>query len=441
MDENAVEPFAKRLEAAEARIRDLENRIAALYGRLTDRMESLPNLLPKFFREDEVPEFGGGDEPAVDVLVTVKNTYDYIVPCLESLLANTDVPFRLFLNNDASSDIRTTEYLRDVKKRHPEQVRLFEQSESLGFVDAVNLMLKETTNDVVLVNSDTVMPPGWASRLLWPIRHSGEKVASCTPFTNSGPYVAFPCINEERPLFGGMEVNRLDKLFRLAKPTCEFVMPTGYGFCMAMSRAALDAVGTLDAETFRPGYCEEIDWCCRADAAGFKNVAVPNVFVYHKHGATMGREPNGLRERLVREHRAIVVKRYPALEHRIHAFVDDPSYQAYRSYLLFIASAAASEGVTVFFDQKAAMAAYPEKAVVVVSQDDGTGEYRVCFAYKEWSGCFTSPNLNWVIKLLYRVRVVGIHILGLSPMAEREKVSHALRRLGEKMGCRVEGLE
>lgn len=434
------------LARAEARIAELEAMVAALRRQLADKAESLPNLLPKFYRRDEIPVFDGREEPPVDLVLTVKNTYEFLAPCLESLFRNTDVPFRLFLNDNASDDSRTPELLRKIRDDHPDQVRLFLQTTDLGFPDAVNLMLAETANDVVIVNADTVLPPRWASRLLWPMRHSGKKTASCTPATNAGPLVAFPEINADSELFEGLELERLDAVFQAVKPEGYWTMPAGYGFCMAMSRAALDETGLFDAETFRPGYGEETDWCRRAAARGFVNLFAPNLFVYHKHGATMRREAPQSRDALRRRNEKIVAVRYPDLEDKAFAFMDDPAYRAFRSFLLFMLSAEAGGGFDVAVTNHARLAGPelrrpdafpPDRPLALVARHPGTGEYFLRFGYRGHGGRFSSPDYNWLVKTLHRVHVSRILIEDAPPGPDADKLRRALRRLGERAGAPV----
>ena len=53
------------------------------------------------------------------------------------------------------------------------------------------------------------------------------------------------------------------------------------GFCMVLSRAALDSIGLLDEETYPGGYGEENDWAVRARRAGWGLAVVPGVHLFH----------------------------------------------------------------------------------------------------------------------------------------------------------------
>jgi glycosyltransferase involved in cell wall biosynthesis len=79
---------------------------------------------------------------------------------------------------------------------------------------------------------------------------------------------------------------------------------------MLMSRAALEAVGVFDEETFGRGYGEENDWCMRAQRRGFRNLVTPNLYVYHHHGGSFESEE---KIALQTKHQLVLRKRYPEL--------------------------------------------------------------------------------------------------------------------------------
>ncbi len=63
---------------------------------------------------------------------------------------------------------------------------------------------------------------------------------------------------------------------------------------MAISRACLDQIGLFDQARFGRGYGEENDFCLRATAAGWRHVAVTDLFVWHRGGTSFGAERDAL---------------------------------------------------------------------------------------------------------------------------------------------------
>jgi GT2 family glycosyltransferase len=99
---------------------------------------------------------------------------------------------------------------------------------------------------------------------------------------------------------------------------------------MYLRRAALDAIGDFDAETFGRGYGEENDWCMRSSAAGWKHVLCDDAFVAHLGNASFG--PLGLApdENSMRR----LLDRHPDYLERVRAFIDADPLKAHRDRVL-----------------------------------------------------------------------------------------------------------
>jgi hypothetical protein len=189
------------------------------------------------------------------------------------------------------------------------------------------------THDVVVLNTDTEVPPRWLERIVAPIVADPEHVASVTPMSNSATICSFPEALRDNKLFLGLSLDVIDSYFERWGRSSPVDIPTGVGYCMAMSRNALDAVGDFDQATFGRGYGEENDWCMRAGRAGFRHVAVPNLFVYHHHGGSFTTEE---KSRLLAEHQRIVEKRYPEMVRQLLQFERKDPLRADRAALAWL---------------------------------------------------------------------------------------------------------
>ena len=67
-------------------------------------------------------------------------------------------------------------------------------------------------------------------------------------------------------------------------------VPTGNGFCLYITRDAIDEIGLFDEASFPRGYGEENDFCMRALKAGYKNLIEDSTFVFHHRSASFGDE-------------------------------------------------------------------------------------------------------------------------------------------------------
>ncbi|BDQ04961.1 MAG: hypothetical protein KatS3mg084_0479 [Candidatus Dojkabacteria bacterium] len=237
---------------------------------------------PNKTKNEKLPE-------TIDIIVPVFNAYGYLVNLFKTLLENTNEPYRLIIVDDASTDYRVRNLLREISEGR-DNVILIRNEKNLGFVSSVNKGFSVAENHVVIVNTDVELPSGWLYRLVKPILED-NRVASVTPFTNAGTICSFPEFLKDNELPKNLDYDQIDDIFSsFVVDDCYIELPTGVGFCMGISKNALKDVGFFDEKTFERGYGEENDWCMRARQKGYKNILAPNLFVYHKHGGSFQKE-------------------------------------------------------------------------------------------------------------------------------------------------------
>jgi GT2 family glycosyltransferase len=261
-------------------------------------------------------------EEPVDLLIPVYNGRELLDGLLTSIVKNTSIPYRLLIANDKSPDPLMSEYLTDFKLGNPNlDITILENKANAGFVKTVNQLAGLTRNHFVILNTDTEVPPHWLERLMQPIL-TNEQIASTTPFSNAGVICSFPDFLEDNPLFENLDVATLDSFFQYVNVEKNDVeVPTGVGFCMGINKNVWNTVGRFD-ERFGRGYGEENDWCTRAIKAGYKNLIVPNLFVYHKHGCSF---PGEEKKELGEKNSELLRKRHPDYFARVADFIQrDP---------------------------------------------------------------------------------------------------------------------
>ena len=278
----------------------------------------------------------------VDIVIPVYNGYEYLEQ-LFSTITHTKMRYRLFIVDDHSTDARIRPYLLEYVQSVPDSVLICNE-QNLGFVQSVNLALSKTRNHVALLNTDIILPPLWLERLVAPIILT-ENIASSTPFTNSGTICSFPYINRDNALFEGFSFEKIDKSFQSVTPFYTR-LPTGVGFCMGLNRKALKDVGLLDAKTFSRGYGEENDWCQRAIKAGYSNVLVENLFVWHKHGGSFLSEE---KRSLMENNLHLLLQKYPTYGEQVADFSRRDPAKTVREYVMLQLLSGSGETV-VYFD-------------------------------------------------------------------------------------------
>ena len=222
----------------------------------------------------------------IDVVVPVYRDRAATLAAIDSVRAGGG-DFELVVINDASPDAGLTADLRARADRS--EFTLLTNPENCGFVASANRGLQlHPDRDVVLLNSDTVVPPGWLDRLARAAR--ADLVGTVTPFSNNATIASYPVPLEANPLPEGWTVAELDSVFRDANAGWQIDMPTAVGFCMYIRRDCLTDVGLFDEDRFGRGYGEENDFSLRASARGWRNVLAADLFVFHHGRASFGDE-------------------------------------------------------------------------------------------------------------------------------------------------------
>lgn len=253
------------------------------------------------------------------VIVPVFNAYEALDICLGSLLKTLPVSAEVLLADDASTDPRIPELLRQFKKRAGFRVEIVMREKNLGFPANCNAAFVETGDrDVLLLNSDTIFTHGCLERISQ-CAGSDKTIATITPWSNNAEICSFPRFCENNPLPDNLEL--MAEAAALISGAHVPELPTAMGFCMWIRRAALRQCGNFDAETFGRGYGEENDFCRRVAAMGWRNVMCVTAYVAHSGSASFG--PIGLGPGGDNLQRLLV--RWPDYHEQVARFImDDP---------------------------------------------------------------------------------------------------------------------
>ncbi len=229
-------------------------------------------------------------KPPKTIGICVHNSLPEVKACLPSVIAACGDDDEIVVVDDAS-DAPTADYLADLAARHS-RLRLVRNPQNLGYTRSANSIFRMAhTPWVILLNSDTIVPPKAISKLI----QAGEqnaKLAIVGPLSNAASWQSVPRLIGPD---GTFQVNVLPRGFtpqdmdaiceQAALPVVQFV-PLVNGFCLAIRTAALSEIGFFDEDRFPVGYGEEDDLCLRAADAGFACGIATNTFIFHSKSAS-----------------------------------------------------------------------------------------------------------------------------------------------------------
>ena len=247
----------------------------------------------------------------ITVVVPVYNGLDHLKRLMPPLRANTPAGVSILLIDDCSPDEAIVPFLQ-AQAEHDPRIKLLGNPQNYGFVKTVNraFELCKDQDYVILLNTDTEVPPQWVERLLAPFAKN-PGVASITPFSNGATIFSLPLADDRnnREFVKVFPLDEIDREIRkYSLPPEMRTAPCGVGFCMAMKNELIRQFGGFDEESFGKGFGEEVDWCRRMAEKGFANVIAPNLFVSHFHGGSFA---SSERTALLEEHEKLLTKKHP----------------------------------------------------------------------------------------------------------------------------------
>jgi GT2 family glycosyltransferase/glycosyltransferase involved in cell wall biosynthesis len=233
--------------------------------------------------------------PGIDVIIPVYRGLKVTMDCLDSVLAARALNERIVVVVDASPDADLVAKLTEVAATGVIELRL--ETVNRGFPATANIGLRIAAGrDAVLLNSDTLVPPGWLA-LLRDAVYSSHDIGTATPLSNDATIFSYPLVDAPNPPLSLAEVFEAAELAQQANRDVVVDAPTGHGFCMYIRADCLAEAGVLREDVFAQGYGEENDFSMRARVFGWRHVAVPGAFVGHLGSQSFASTKNHLIER------------------------------------------------------------------------------------------------------------------------------------------------
>ena len=207
----------------------------------------------------------------------------YLRTCVRSIVQHTSHPNYEVIIVDNGSDSSVVAYLQQIEKSM-DFIKVIYNKENRGFAAANNqgIDMAKDSDFFVLLNNDTVVTPGWLSRLIFYARQ--QDIGLVGPVTN---FIG----NEARIQ---THYKDLDEMILFAKRIYNSREPEFFDidvlamFCVAFRKEILQKIGLLD-ERFGVGMFEDDDYAKRVRQAGYRVICAEDVFVHHFGSASLSR--------------------------------------------------------------------------------------------------------------------------------------------------------
>jgi GT2 family glycosyltransferase len=219
--------------------------------------------------------------PKVSIVMLTLNSYQVTRDCLLTL-QQLDYPnFEIVLVDNGSTDGSEKQLGRDFP-----EVRHLHNTLNLGFPGGNNVGIRDALSRqpqyLLLLNNDTLVAPNFLSEMVR-VTEENPAIGLANPkiLYHEPPdriWYAGGAYKRGWSLAKHFGVNRRDN--GKYNQLCEVSFTTG---CALLVKAdVVRKVGLLD-EVFFLGY-EDLDWCVRAQNAGFKAIYIPSAVIWHRAG-------------------------------------------------------------------------------------------------------------------------------------------------------------
>ncbi|MDD5457332.1 MAG: glycosyltransferase family 2 protein [Candidatus Margulisbacteria bacterium] len=238
-----------------------------------------------------------GNNPAnkidISIIIVNWNTKDLLKNCLSSIYQTIhDLTFEVIVVDNASSD-GSTEML---EREFTSVIRIVNQ-ENKGFGAANNQALAAMKGEyALLLNTDAVLTPDAVNKL-WNFCEANDKAAIvCGQLLNADGTKQNSIASFPNLLTLSTNVSLLEYLFprwypsKRYKHTSPVEVDSAIGACMMIRKKALDEAGVIDERYFF--FFEETDLAYTMRLKGWKIYQVPDAFIYHLQGQSIGHNIN-----------------------------------------------------------------------------------------------------------------------------------------------------
>lgn len=208
----------------------------------------------------------------------------------------------------------------DAVRRLRPDARIIALDENVGFGRANNLAIRQTTGELVLLlNSDTIVPPGALDALVAALRDEPDAAIAGPRLVDADgrPELSFGRmvgpLNELRQqrMTRLLARDGLDAVLARADLPADRAFPDWVsGACLLVRRRDADAAGLLDERYFM--YLEDVDFCAAVRALGRRVLYAPRITVVHLGGRSRRAAPAATQLAYRRSHVAFYEKHHPA---------------------------------------------------------------------------------------------------------------------------------
>jgi len=256
----------------------------------------------------------------VTIVVPVYGDWPSLGNCIKSLKSNINPKLHtVIFVNDCGPDVDVIE--RNIKKsiNGLKNFKYYRNAKNLGFVGTCNraaLDIDKTNNDILLLNSDTIVTKDFVEEMSY-VMYESPNNGAVSPRSNNATIATIPLSAAAKK---DIKPNESYRIFKKIQPKLQrsTVVPVAHGFCMLIRRELIKKYGLFDT-AFGKGYGEEVDFCMRIGKKGYVSLLANWAYVFHLEARSFSMEA---KKKFIEENNKIIWERYPEYRESVRDYME-----------------------------------------------------------------------------------------------------------------------
>ena len=224
-------------------------------------------------------------EIAADVIIPVCNQYSFTRNLLEGIYRYTDVPFHIYIIDNASTDETI-----DLHKIYTRDITIIRNRDNRGWCAGINQGIQLGQNPYLLfMNNDVEVSQGWSGNMI-SFLDTHPRIGAVGPL-HSGPG-DWQCVDRVRekivpqiPHFITDDLHERNRILKYHFQRAGILVEGELAFfCVALKRRTVNAVGLLDEGAV--GGSDDEDYCRRLRKSGYVLGLSLDTYVLHHSNST-----------------------------------------------------------------------------------------------------------------------------------------------------------
>ena len=247
--------------------------------------------------------------PKVSIVVPNRDAFLLMREVADGLFARTHYPdFELIVVDNGSTDPDTLALYEQLRRERP-NFKLHMDTSPFNFSAQVNQGVALASGEaILLLNNDVeVLAPDWLAEMVGCLAYPGAGIVGARLLYPGGALQHAGVVVGLGGLAGHWHVGaKPDFPGPMGRLAVRSTMSAVTGACMLISRACWEATGPFDETRFAVAY-NDVDFCLRARAAGFRTLYTPFATLTHHESATRGPDDSGPNHaRFLRDQAALI---------------------------------------------------------------------------------------------------------------------------------------